>query len=82
MRGMPRAGQDDGEVQLLFRPWSLAFAKHGADFEQPDVPLPDAPVEFDPADQPRYEPAAEVCLILRERVLDLDRIWGVGWAER
>jgi len=65
VRGVPRAGQDNGELQRFFGPGTLSLPKGGADFEQADIALALAPVKFDCAASGPVGAGAEVCLILR-----------------
>src|ERR1043166_5228193 len=77
--------RNDREMQLFLGPRGSGFGtrfEDGADFEEPDVPLALGPVVLHTANQPREEPAAEVGLLFRKRILHAPRGGAVGGPER
>src|SRR5258708_11341234 len=82
MRRVTRTGQHNCEAQLFYRTsTSGGFAKHGAEFEEPDVAAPHSPVVLDAPDQAGEEPGPQMRLLRRQRVLQFHRVGAVRGTE-
>src|SRR5882672_7198507 len=83
MRRMARPGEYDGEMELLDRhpsplPRPSSPLEDGPNLEEPDIPIPDAPVVLDATHEAREQPAAQMGLLGRERVQDRHGVRSVG----
>src|SRR5205085_2642002 len=81
---MPCTGQHDCEMELFGGAVGRMgrWAENGAHFKDPDVALPSRPVVLDSPHQPRKQPASEIGLLFRKRILYSNGIRAVGWPQR
>src|SRR2546426_6369299 len=88
MRRPARPGDPPSDGMPLLRcslppsPFAFPHPKDRPNLEQPYVAIAVRPVVLDPTGQTREEPAPQMGLVGRQRVLDRDRLRPVGRTER
>src|SRR5438874_3055885 len=86
MGRMTSARQNNCEMEFLLRPAPGARLpapfEDRADLEEPDIPIPHAPVVLDPPDQPRKQATSEMSFFGRERIQDRHGIGPVCRTQR
>ena len=79
---MAGAGENDGQMELLFRAGGVGLVEHGPDLEEANVADALAPVVLDPTHEPRQQPTTQVRFLGREGVQDGDGIGGIRGPQR